>query len=71
MVKAIEETLKKCGRCRKTTKHYRNTNKTSLVMFLVHIVLTVITAGVWLILLVIWMLLNTKIGGWTCSECGK
>ena len=71
MAKAIEETLKHCKKCEKTTKHLRNTNKTGLAMFLVHLVLTVVTGGVWLILLVIWMLLNTKIGGWKCGECGK
>jgi predicted nucleic acid-binding Zn ribbon protein len=69
MAKYIEEQLKKCSKCKKTTKHYRNNTKTSLFMFLVHIVLTVVTAGVWLVLLIVWKLLNTKIGGWKCSEC--
>jgi hypothetical protein len=71
MAKAIEETLKHCKNCDRTTKHMRNTNKTGLAMFLVHLVLTVVTGGIWLVLLIIWMLLNTKIGGWKCSECGK
>ncbi len=71
LAKAIEETLKHCKRCNKTTKHYRNINKTGLIMFLVHLVLTVVTAGVWLVILVIWLILNMKIGGWKCSECGK
>jgi len=34
-------------------------------MFLVHLCLTAVTAGVWFILLVIWLLLNKKIGGCT------
>jgi len=71
MSRAIEETLKPCGKCDKQTTHVRNTNKTSLIMFLVHIVLTICTAGAWLILLIVWSLLTTKIGGWTCKECGK
>lgn len=71
MAKAIEETLKHCSKCNRKTVHLRNTNKTGLIMFLVHIVLTVITTGVWLILLVIWLILNAKIGGWTCNECGR
>ncbi len=71
MAKAVEETIKKCRKCKKKTVHMRNTNKMGLGMFLVHLVLTVITAGVWLVLLIIVMILNTRIGGWTCSECGK
>ena len=69
MAKEIEETLKHCSMCNKQTKHMRNNTKTGLVMFLVHLVLTVFTWGVWLVLLIIWKILNTKIGGWTCSEC--
>lgn len=71
MAKAIEETIKKCSRCKKPTVHMRNTEKTSAIMFLVHLVLTVLTAGVWLIILVIWLVLNAKLGGWICKECGK
>ena len=40
-------------------------------MLLVHLVLTVVTVGVWLALVIIWKILNTKIGGWKCSECGS
>ena len=71
MAKAIEETLKHCSKCNKKTVHMRNANKTGLVMFLVHIVLTIVTYGIWLVLLVIYLILNAKIGGWTCRECGK
>lgn len=71
MAKAIEETLKKCNRCKKTTIHMRNTNRMGLFMFLVHLVLTVVTAGIWLILAIIYYVGNTKIGGWKCSECGS
>lgn len=71
MAKAIEQTIKDCKRCSKKTVHHRASSKTGLIMFLVHIVLTIVTAGVWLVLLLVWMLLNTKIGGWSCQECGK
>jgi len=71
VTKAIEETLKSCSKCGKKTIHMRNTNKTSSIMLLVHIGLTIVTAGAWLILLVVWQILNAKIGGWTCKECGK
>ena len=71
MAKAIEQTLKQCKKCSKKTIHHRSIDKTGLVMFLVHIVLTILTAGAWLVLLLIWVLLNKKIGGWSCSECGN
>jgi hypothetical protein len=71
MAKALEQTIKKCKKCGKKTTHQRSYNKTSLIMWLVHIMLTVITGGIWLVLLLVWMLLNKKIGGWTCAECGK
>ncbi len=70
MAKDIEQTLKPCKKCSKQTIHHRAISKTSLFMLLVHIVLTVCTGGIWLVLLIIWKLLNTKIGGWSCKECG-
>lgn len=71
MAKQIEETIKKCGKCKKKTKHMRNGKKTGFVMALVHVVLVIVTAGIWLIPLIIWHLLNKSIGGWTCEECGS
>ena len=73
MAKAIEETLKKCKTCNKQTKHMRNTTSTGFVMALIHIVLTVATVGGWLVLLVIWKILNMRVGGggWACDECGN
>lgn len=69
MAKSIEEKLKHCAKCKRSTVHRRNHNSTGLVMFLVHLVLTVVTMGVWLVLLVIYKIMTTKIGGWSCSEC--
>jgi len=71
MAKVIEEQLKHCSKCNKTTKHHRNNNKSSGFMLLVHLVLTVVTVGVWLVLIILWKLLNAKIGGWKCSECSS
>ncbi|MCV6612416.1 MAG: hypothetical protein OIF55_16765 [Amphritea sp.] len=71
MARVIEETLKKCRKCGKETVHRRNNTKTGLAMFLVHLVLTALTMGGWLVLLIIWMVLTAKIGGWKCSECSK
>lgn len=71
MATYIEEQLKKCPKCKKTTKHYRNNSKSSGFMILIHVILTLVTAGIWLLLVIIWKLLNAKIGGWKCSECGS
>ncbi len=71
MAKIIEEQLKNCKPCGKMTKHHRNNSKSSGFMLLVHLVLTVCTAGVWLLLVILWKVLNTKVGGWKCSECGS
>ncbi|GAA4879740.1 hypothetical protein [Ferrimonas pelagia] len=71
MAKALEQTIKHCRKCDRKTTHQRTYNKTGLVMFLVHLVLTVATVGVWLLLLIVWKLLNAKIGGWICADCGK
>ncbi len=71
MTKIIEEQLKHCRKCDKTTKHHRNNAKSSGFMLLIHIILTLVTVGVWLVLIIIWKILNAKIGGWKCSECGN
>jgi hypothetical protein len=65
----IEEKLQKCKKCIKTTKHHRNNSKSSGFMVLVHFILTVCTMGIWLILVILMKILETKIGGWKCSEC--
>ncbi len=69
MAKDIEKTLKHCKKCTRKTVHYRNTDKTGLLMLVVHIALIIFTAGIWLALIIIYKLLNMKIGGFTCSEC--
>lgn len=71
MASVIEEKLKQCGNCKKTTKHHRNNKTSSGFMLLVHLILTIMTVGVWLVIIIIWKLLNTSIGGWKCSDCGK
>ena len=71
MAKVIEEQLKACKQCKKTTKHHRNNTKSSGFMLLVHLVLTVFTVGIWLVLVILWKILGAKVGGWKCSECGS
>nr|WP_193988608.1 hypothetical protein [Lelliottia steviae] len=65
----IEEKLMKCSRCSKTTKHHRNSSKSSGFMLLIHLILTIATAGIWLLLVIVWKIINKPIGGWKCSIC--
>lgn len=69
-MKYVEEKIKYCNECERQTKHYRNNKKSSGFMLLVHLVLIVVTSGFWLIFIILWKILNAKIGGWRCSECG-
>lgn len=71
MSTVIEEKLKKCKCCNKTTKHLRNNTKSSGFAIFVHILLTLGTMGFWLVVILAWKLLFSKIGGWICSECGR
>jgi uncharacterized protein (DUF983 family) len=70
-MKYLEETLKQCKHCGKQTKHHRTNSKPGFGMILLHIILTVITSGLWLLLLLPYYLFTTKIGGWSCSECSN
>ncbi len=59
----IDQTTKMCRTCNKhTVAHRPGTNH------ILHLLLTVLTAGLWL---VIWILSAIKIGGWRCSQCGR
>ena len=72
MAQKVLERVDRCKACDKNTLHYRNTKEMSWIM---HLVLTIFTAGAWLIVwffLMIWHVLTKPLGGggWTCSECG-
>lgn len=70
MVNIIEKRLKYCKRCKTVTKQMRNSKTPSGFMLLVHLAMTVATGGIWLVLVIIWKLLNFNTGGWVCSQCG-
>lgn len=71
MVGYVQESLKYCKKCGAETKHWRNNTKSSGLMIVVHVILILATMGLWLIPLLLVKLLDTRIGGWKCSVCGK
>jgi len=68
MAKYIEEKFTFCKKCDRVTRHYRNNSKSSGFAILVHCVLALCTAGLWLVPLFIYKILFVKIGGFKCSE---
>ena len=68
MAAYVQESLKHCSKCKKTTLHRRNNSKSSGFMILVHLILAVVTAGLWLLPVLAWKLLCVRIGGWKCAN---
>lgn len=71
MARKVAQELRGCENCGRDTLHYRNTKEMS---WLVHLVLAIFTAGVWLLIwgvMAFYHVLTKPIGGkWTCSVCG-
>lgn len=74
MASYVLEEMVHCKNCGHDTLHRKNAKKMSWLM---HLFLTVITAGLWLIvwgILFLWHIINkslTSLGNsWTCSKCG-
>lgn len=72
MAQKLLSKLMPCPTCGRETKHHKNSKQMSWVM---HLVLTILTAGIWLIFLMLTMiwhgLTKPKFGKWTCSVCGE
>jgi len=75
MASIVLEEMMYCDQCGHDTLHRKNAKKMSWIM---HILLTVFTAGLWLIvwgILFVWHIINksaTSIANsWTCSSCGN
>lgn len=51
---------KKCDSNRKLERPRAN--------HILHLILTILTAGLWII---VWILVGLQIGGWRCSTCGS
>ena len=75
MASILLEEMMSCAQCGHDTLHRKNAKKMSWIL---HIILSVVTMGGWLIiwgLLFLWHIIN-KTGtalanSWTCSNCGN
>ena len=74
MAIVVEQRLRHCRGCQKQTIHYKNSRQMSWV---VHLVLTIFTAGLWLLLWIGFVCLHMVLkpltsltSSWACSECG-
>lgn len=72
MAKKLEQQIRWCRHCKKKTLHYRNNKQISWIL---HILLILITGGIWLIVFVgisiIHLFTKPLAGSWTCSQCGQ
>ena len=68
MAAYVQQSLKHCSKCKKTTLHQRNNSKSSGFMIFVHLVLTIVTAGLWLLPVLLVKLLSFRVGGWKCAN---
>jgi len=71
MAAVVEQTLAVCSRCGRETIHSRNGTQMNWLM---HLVLTLFTAGLWLpvfALALLFRVLFQPVGGWRCMTCGK
>ncbi len=55
----------KAGYCRQCDE--RVVVRRRSVNHILHLILTICTAGVWLL---VWLGVGVKVGGWHCSRCG-
>jgi len=74
MASVVLEKMMSCDKCQHDTLHRKNAKKMRWIM---HILLTVITAGLWLFVLVLLFVLHvinktatSVTNSWTCSVCG-
>ncbi len=71
MTISIEEKLSVCTKCKKSTIHHRNSESLGVIMIIIHIILTIITSGLWIIPLVIYLLFKAgNKNKFVCKECG-
>ena len=67
-MKAIEQSLYECPTCGRVTIHSRNVEKMN---WLLHLVLALVTFGVWLIVALLMALSCGPTSAWVCGQCGQ
>ena len=70
-MKTIDSRVMHCATCGHDTVHVRNATSVNWIM---HLFMTIITFGVWLIVAIpvlLFSLCKVNVGGWRCSVCGK
>ena len=65
MSKKVENSKRKCAGCDKTTTHARTVTTMS---WLVHIIMTVITAGTWLFVVAALLVFKSGPTDWVCTN---
>lgn len=60
---ATIQTMRRCRRCKANTMHLEQKPN-----HILHLLLTVFTAGIWLIM---WLLISMFSGSPKCTQCGK
>lgn len=68
MARYVEECVKHCSRCRRSTRHHRTNTRSSGFMIMIHVLLTLFTAGLWLVPVILVKVLACQIGGWRCTQ---
>lgn len=67
-IQYVETQNRHCPQCNRVTIHNRNNSKAN---WLLHIVIGLVTCGVWLVLILVLRFLSTEgAGPWVCSICG-
>ena len=70
----LEEKMKYCKNCRKRTEHVREYHATEFGMGFFIVLLTILTAGIFLFVYFPYKILQTifiSSREWDCTECGK
>ncbi|WP_111860015.1 hypothetical protein [Acinetobacter sp. CFCC 10889] len=74
MAKKVAQQMMMCNSCGRKTLHQKNTKEISWLM---HLVLTIFTGGLWLIvwvLILMWHAIakpaSAAVNRWVCSQCG-
>lgn len=70
MATVVEQRLIFCPHEQKKTIHHRNVERLNWIL---HIILSVLTLGLWLMVVIFLVIANLFVthDGWSCSQCGR